>query len=107
MSLPETSDVEFEQTLRNEPAVLVDFWATWCQPCRQMKPIMSEIARDWKGQVVVVGANIDEVPHMVKFYAIQSIPTLIFIRNKREVHRIMGSQPKREIDKAIEKYLIR
>ena len=65
-----------EEVLDSEIPVLVDFWATWCMPCRMMAPIVEDIARSWQGKVKVCKLNTDEAPEIAIEYGIQAIPTL-------------------------------
>jgi len=75
----------------SELPVLVDFWAPWCGPCRQMAPQFAEAARQLKGRALFVKVNSDEAPQLSQRYAIRSIPTLIQLRGGRELQRISGA----------------
>ena len=93
----------FEQeVIQSELPVLVDFWATWCGPCRMVGPVVSEIAEEYEGKVKVGKIDVDEEGELAEKYGVQSIPTLIFFKNGEEVSRQVGFAPKAMLKQMIE-----
>lgn len=93
---------EFErEVLRAGEAVLVDFWARWCGPCRALAPALDEIARDLAGRARVVTVDVDENPELARRHGVTSIPCLVIFRNGREVRRMVGLAPKARIAEAL------
>ncbi len=98
------SDNEFTSAvLESSIPVLVDFWATWCGPCQVMGPIIDAIAGDYEGKVKVMKMNVDENPATPAKYGIRGIPTLILFNKGEVVDRIIGSQPKGNVENLIKK----
>ena len=101
MELKFTKD-NFEQlVLQADKPVLVDFWATWCMPCRMLAPTIEEIAEEADGRAYVGKVNVDEEPQLAIQYGVRSIPTLIFFRDGKEVGRMVGVQDKEDIEAAL------
>jgi len=90
---------------QGELPVLVDFWATWCGPCRMISPIVDKLAEKYAGQVNVVKCNVDESTEIPMKYGIRNIPTLLFFKGGELVDRVVGAAPQAEIEKHIEKLL--
>ena len=95
-----SADVE-----RSALPVLVDAWAPWCGPCRMIAPVIDELATEMVGRVRVVKLNVDENPRIAARFDLRSIPTLLVLREGREVDRLVGVQPKHEIVRRLEKAL--
>jgi len=83
--------------LHSEKPVLVDFWAEWCGPCKMLNPVLNEIAAGAGGSLTVAKINVDEAPEIAARYRIQSIPTLLVIKNGREESRLVGVATKKTI----------
>jgi len=91
-----------EEVLDSEIPVLVDFWATWCTPCRMMAPIIEDIANSWQGKVKVCKLNTDDAPEIADKYGIQAIPTLLIFNGGKEVGRIVGYVPKKTVEEKLQ-----
>ncbi len=92
------NDSSFEtEVLKSEKPVLVDFFATWCGPCRQLLPIMTEVADEMKDRIKIVKMDVDESPKTPGLFSIQSIPTLILFKDGKVVEQRTGSMPKSEL----------
>jgi thioredoxin 1 len=85
------------EVLQSTKPVLVDFWATWCGPCRMLAPIIEELAKEYEGRVVVGKVNIDEQPELAEVFQIQSIPTVLVFKNGELVTGCVGMRPKADI----------
>jgi thioredoxin 1 len=97
-NLASTSDSAFESdVLQSSLPVLVDFGATWCHPCRQLDPIVEELAAEWAGKVRVVKLDIDQNVATTMKYGVMGVPTLILFIGGEAKERLPGFQPKRKI----------
>ena len=90
----EADDVTFDEVARRSPVpVVVDLWAPWCGPCRTISPILEQLAGEFAGQVKLVKVNVDQSPQVQSRFGIQGIPTLVALRDDREVARQVGAAP--------------
>lgn len=85
------------EVLGADKPVLVDFWATWCAPCRMLAPVVEEVAEDVEGRAIVGKVNVDEEMDLARKYRVASIPTLIVFQNGAEVRRSVGVVEKEDI----------
>ena len=98
------NDLNFEtEVLKASQPVLVDFFATWCGPCRQMLPIVTELSEEMKDKVKIVKIDVDETPKAPATYDVQSIPTLILFKDGQVVDRKTGAMPKADLAAWIQK----
>ena len=86
------------EVLRSEIPVLLDFWATWCGPCRMIAPALSQIAEEQAGKIKVGKVNVDEEMALATKFGITSIPTLIVFKNGRMTNQALGAMPKEQIE---------
>ena len=90
---------------RNPQPVLLDLWADWCGPCHMLSPTIEQLSSELAGRVTVAKLNIDENPGTAGRFGVRSIPTLLLLKNGREVDRLVGVQPKQEILRHVEAVL--
>lgn len=97
-----TDDNFQDEVLNSAGGVLVDFWAPWCGPCRQIAPLIDQLAEQYSGKVKIGKINIDENPNITQQYGIQSIPTLMLFKAGEVSERFMGMPPKAKLEGALE-----
>ena len=94
----EVTDNDFETEIENHAGLaVVDFWATWCGPCRMIAPVLDQLAAESGGRYVIAKLNVDENPRTSAEFGIQSIPTLLIFKNGKLVDRLVGVQSKQAI----------
>lgn len=99
-----TEDFTDEVETADDP-VLVDFWAEWCGPCKQLAPRIEELAEEFDGEVKFVKVDVDDNQELAGQFGIRSIPTLLLFQEGEKVEQIVGSVPKERIKEEIEKLL--
>jgi len=81
------------EVLQDGGLVMIDFWATWCGPCRMVAPVVEKLAGEYKGKIKVLKLNTDENPDVASKYGIQGIPTLMFFKDGKKVDQVVGAVP--------------
>ena len=100
------TDQNFQsEVLASDLPVLIDFWATWCGPCRAIAPVVEELAKEYKGKVKVGKMDIDAQQDTPAKYGVMSIPTLLLFKNGQVADQIVGAVPKAKLDQMIKRSL--
>lgn len=89
----------------NNPVAVIDFWATWCGPCRRVAPIMEELAEEYAGRVAIAKCDIEENDELAEQFQIMSVPTILFFKNGQLADKLVGAAPKDDIKKKIDALL--
>jgi len=97
MTTKHLSDAEFDSAVKSSGPILVDFWAEWCGPCKQLSPILDEVAKEFSDKVTIAKVNIDDNPESPQKYGVRGIPTLILFKDGKTVATKVGSMPKSQL----------
>jgi thioredoxin 1 len=97
------TDESFNQAIKENKIILMDFWAEWCGPCRMVAPILEEISSEYN--LPIGKLNIDENTEKPVEYSVQSIPTMVLFRNGKPVHTVLGAMPKHKLLKELAEWL--
>ena len=95
----------FESLKNGEQPLVVDFWATWCGPCRMVGPVISELAQEYDGRIVVGKCDVEENEDIAMEFGIRNIPTILFFKNGQVVDKIVGAQAKARIQEKFDALL--
>ena len=94
-----------ERILKTDKPVLVDFWAPWCGPCKMVAPELEAVASEYEDKAVVVKVNVDEQQELANQYNVMGIPTLLLFKDGKEVDRLVGYRPRKDLMNAIDKLI--
>jgi len=107
-NMPDTpikvTDADFEDTIKKYNTVVIDCWAPWCGPCRMIGPVIEELAKEMKGDIVFGKLNVDENQQISSKHQIMSIPTLLIFKNGNLVDRLIGAVPKEQLKQQLASY---
>ncbi len=99
------NSVEFDAAVAAAPVAMVDFWAEWCGPCKMLSPAIEELSAQYEGRALVAKVNVDESPDLARRFGVMSIPTVVFLKDGKEVDRKVGLMPAPVYAAALDKYL--
>lgn len=104
MAIVKVTDADFDSKVESG-VQLVDFWATWCGPCKMIAPVLEELAIDYEGKADILKLDVDENPSTAAKYEVMSIPTLIVFKDGQPVDKVVGFQPKENLAEVLDKHL--
>lgn len=99
------TEAEFEAALSSGQLLAVDFWAAWCGPCKMLAPVIDQLAERYEGKALVGKVNVDEESGLAARYGVMSIPTVIYFKDGKELHRSVGALPLAQLAAPLEKNL--
>jgi len=106
MALSSFTDQNFnDEVIKSKLPVVIDFWATWCPPCKMIEPIVDELAKEYEGKVIVGKMDADNNPDVAAHLNVMSLPTMVFFKNGKPVKSLVGAQGKQTYKQSIEEIL--
>ena len=103
MAVKHLKTAEFNEVAENAPLAMIDFWASWCGPCKMLSPVVDAIAEQYEGKALVGKINVDEEPDLARQFGVMSIPTVVFLKNGREFDRKVGVMPAEAFTEILDK----
>src|SRR4051794_16552202 len=103
--IQQLTDSNFQSVIDGGQPVFIDFWATWCGPCRMIGPIVEELAPSYQGKAVIAKMDVDANPNVPQQLGVTSIPTLMMFKDGKLVDRAVGAMPRNELQKLIDRNL--
>jgi thioredoxin 1 len=101
----EITDANFEEIIKSEQPILVDFWAEWCGPCKMIGPVVEELAGDYEGKAIIGKVDVDSNPAVAQAFGIRSIPTLLFFKGGEIIDKQVGAVPKSVLSQKLDAHL--
>ncbi|HIS10310.1 MAG TPA: thioredoxin [Candidatus Avibacteroides excrementipullorum] len=101
----EINDNNYEELIKGDKPVVIDFWATWCGPCKMISPFVDELAQEYEGRVVIGKCNVDDSTELPGAYGIRNIPTLLFFKDGKLVDKHVGAAQKPALKEKVEALL--
>ena len=105
MAIKHLKAAEFDEIMDAAPLAMVDFWASWCGPCKMLSPTVEALAEQYEGKALVCKVNVDEEPDLARRFGVMSIPTVVFLKNGREFDRKVGVMPAEAFTQVLDKNL--
>ena len=105
MAIKHVKTSEFDEIMDAAPLAMVDFWASWCGPCKMLSPTVEALAEQYEGKALVCKVNVDEEPDLARRFGVMSIPTVVFLKNGREFDRKVGLIPAEAFTQVLDKNL--
>jgi thioredoxin 1 len=93
MALQKLETAGFDEAVNAAPLAMVDFWASWCGPCKMLAPTVEKLAQQYDGRVLTGKVNVDEEPELARRFEVMSIPTVVFLKHGKEIDRRVGVMP--------------
>ena len=105
MAMKHLKSADFTAEMEAASLAVVDFWADWCGPCKMLSPAVESLAEKYSGQVLVGKVNVDQEPELARAFGIMSIPTVVFLKNGKEIGRKVGLMPAQAYTAVLDEHL--